>query len=66
MNNWIDVDYKKPNKVNNISEIVDLWVEGERWPNCYYCFDDDNWYDMDCGITIDGATHWMSLPEPPE
>ena len=46
------------------SRAVDCFVDGERWPNCYH--EHENWYDFDVHIKIDGVTHWMEIPEPPE
>lgn len=46
---------------------VDLLIDGERWTDCYW--HDGKWQLMWDGRWIetdDGATHWMSLPEPPE
>lgn len=73
MSEWISVDEKLPNRDGDgsglgYSVVVDLWVDGERLPDCYYNFDDEQWLDTDihCEIDLDLVTHWMPLPTPPE
>lgn len=69
---WISVGEELPehNGANGCnlgdSVIVDIYVEGERWTDCYYSFDDECWYDCDMHCTIDNATHWMKIPPSPE
>ncbi|UVD32316.1 hypothetical protein [Vibrio phage vB_VaM_H2] len=72
MGEWISVKDKLPEHNGAIgcnegdSVVVDVFADGERWPFCYYSFDDECWYDTDVHCSIDLVTHWMPLPEPPE
>lgn len=69
---WISVSDRMPEYNGAIgcnlgdSIIVDIYVKGERWTDCYYSFDDDCWYDCDLHCTITETTHWMYIPPAPE
>jgi hypothetical protein len=68
MSEWISVEERLPLKQRGgCSEVVDVWIENERWPNCYYYFEEEEWYDVDTGDAISHkVTHWMKIPSPPE
>ncbi|EGR1512134.1 hypothetical protein D6089_09645 [Vibrio vulnificus] len=57
---------KEDPKCRNTTHTVDIFGDGERWPNCYYCFLDEKWIDRDLGGEVSiNVTHWkyISLPE---
>ncbi|EMK3322546.1 hypothetical protein V8035_000891 [Vibrio vulnificus] len=47
------------------SHIVDIFGDGERWTNCYYCFLGKIWFDLTGYEVSINVTHWkyISLPE---
>ncbi len=73
MSDWIATAGKLPEK----SQIVDVWHNGIRFPDCYlagdsfeskwkYCSDPakDKW-EPKYIFTIKSVDFWMPLPEPP-
>ncbi|EGR0010950.1 hypothetical protein FUB08_06130 [Vibrio cholerae] len=68
-NCWIKVNECLPKECDSKHEsiFVDVYGEGERWPNCYYDFVDEQWIDPDIGgpITIN-VTHWKKITLPVE
>lgn len=60
MSEWISVKDRMPENHE------DYLLIGHH-NDCYIGHMDihGDWYD-DCGIEIEGISHWMPLPEPPE
>lgn len=71
---WISCEERLPGRIkthpnsygDTHSAVVDVYGDGERWPNCIYDFNDEIWIDpdTDMGLTIT-VTHWKSLPDKP-
>tara|TARA_R100000541_G_C1897352_1_gene84095 strand:- start:101543 stop:101752 length:210 start_codon:yes stop_codon:yes gene_type:complete len=67
MSKWIPVEERLPlRQADNCSYEVDVWIENERWPDVIYAFLEEEWYDTDVWCSIEGVTHWMEKPKPPE
>lgn len=67
MSKWIPVRERLPlRKADNCSDLVDVWIGSERWTDVIYNFLEGEWYDTDVWCSVEGVTHWMEIPEPPE
>ena len=71
MSRWISVDERLPEAERGPeSENVLVYCEDKGCIQGFYCHEDGEWYDTagsSIGMhSVDEATHWMPLPEPPE
>ena len=67
MSKWISVEDELPT-----SQDVDVWIDGYRVSDCSFVDGDfeevvlDHDGDYSHMEKLDGVTHWMYSPEPPE
>lgn len=65
---WILVSERLP-EVEEYACSVSVLVfrNGYTVAEAWYDFEEENWHKSNAiGMLIDGVTHWMLLPEPPE
>lgn len=65
---WVPVTAQLPPHDENdkhSSVLVDVFGDGERWPECYYCFLEDEWICNELGEPVSIATtHWKAITYP--
>ncbi|WP_417585332.1 hypothetical protein [Nitrincola sp.] len=65
---WVSVLERLPPKENSkasTSDFVDVFDGEERWPDCYYCFYNEEFIWNDTGEAIPvNATHWKAIKLP--
>ncbi len=67
MNEWIDINNKKPPNTEECLVAFHL-IRGEQ--ECGYCFNlatflDGVFYSWELNLQLNNITHWMSLPDNP-
>ncbi len=65
---WVSAtDQLPPHDENDkhTSVFVDVFGDGERWSDCYYCFLEEEWIDNSLGDPISiNVTHWKAITLP--
>lgn len=65
---WVPVTEQLPPHDENdkhASVLVDVFGDGERWPECYYCFLEEEWICNELGEPVSIATtHWKAITYP--
>ena len=61
MSEWISVDDKLPENMNDVLVVISLGIMFVAWYDSFY---ENVW--MYNGSTLHNVTHWMPLPEPPK
>lgn len=65
---WVPItEQLPPHDENNkhTSVFVDVFGDGDRWPECYYCFLAEEWIWNDTGDPISiNVTHWKAITLP--
>ncbi|EOV6248503.1 hypothetical protein ACN93M_002610 [Vibrio parahaemolyticus] len=65
---WVPVTEQLPHHDENdkhTSVLVDVFGDGERWPECYYCFLEEEWICNELGESVSiNVTHWKAITYP--
>lgn len=66
--NWVPARDQLPKHDENdkhTSVLVDVFGDGERWPDCYYCFLEEEWIWNDTGEPVSiNVTYWKAITTP--
>ncbi|MCG0011788.1 DUF7415 domain-containing protein [Vibrio parahaemolyticus] len=68
IDNWVPARDQLPQHDENdkhTSVLVDVFGDGERWPDCYYCFLEEEWIWNDTGEPVSiNVTYWKAITHP--
>ncbi|EPX0535683.1 DUF7415 domain-containing protein [Vibrio parahaemolyticus] len=68
IDHWVAATNQLPQHDENnkhTSVLVDVFGDGERWPDCYYCFLEEEWIWNDTGEPVSiNVTHWKAITTP--